>query len=90
HILENSQEYQEIAVIASRGEEVIVRGTFYEKDNSIVFAELEHYNDIRGLFSENPYLIIFDEATPTLLDRKNKYLENEPNEEIDEIADKEL
>lgn len=59
--------------------EVIVRGTFYEKDNSIIFSELEHYSDARGLFSENPTLIVFDEAIPTLLDSKNKYLDNEPN-----------
>lgn len=58
--------------------EVIVRGTFYEQDNSIIFAELEHYNKARGLFSENPDLIVFDEAIPTLLDWKNCYLPNEP------------
>jgi hypothetical protein len=58
--------------------EVIIRGTFYEEDNCIIFIELEHYNDARGLFSKNPDLIIFDEAIPTLLDKKNTYLKNEP------------
>jgi len=47
---------------------VIVRGTFYEKNNAIIFAELEHYSKARGAFSKNPYLIVFDEAIPRLLD----------------------
>ncbi|KLL05276.1 MAG: DNA encapsidation ATPase [Mycoplasmataceae bacterium RV_VA103A] len=58
--------------------EVIVRGTFYEKDNKIIFSELEHYNNVRGLFDSNPNLIIFDEAIPTLLDWRTGYLKNEP------------
>ncbi|MEG7978681.1 MAG: hypothetical protein NY202_01935 [Mollicutes bacterium UO1] len=45
-----------------------MHGTFFEKNNSIIFAELEHYNKARGSFSKNPFLIVFDEATPHLLD----------------------
>ena len=58
--------------------EVIVRGTFCEKNNSIIFAELEHWNKARGGFSKNPTLIVFDEAIPRMLDWKSGYLTNEP------------
>jgi hypothetical protein len=57
---------------------VIVRGVFCNKNKSIIFAELEHWQKARGGFDRNPFLIVFDEAIPRQIDRKSDYLRDEP------------